>query len=395
MTMWKDKASAFIDGMRDQLIAISDEIHRNPEVAFQETKAAQLLVNSLKKAGFEVQHGVAGMDTAILAVHPEKSKGPTIAVLGEYDALPEIGHACGHNLIAASALGASLALGSMKKDIPGTLIFMGTPAEEDIGGKIAMVEAGLFKDVDAAMMFHPSAGYTLVGRKGLALTEVKIEFHGKPAHAAASPDKGINALDAVIQTFNGINALRQHIRSDARIHGVITHGGVKPNIVPEYAAAEFYVRAEKGDYCNELVKKLEDCAKGAASATGAKLKYTVVSPSYQSRIMNETMGEAFVKNLEILGEPIIPLPDGSGAGSSDIGNVSQVVPAIHPYISICDKDVAGHSQEFAIAAASERGHAAMITAAKALAMTAVDLFTDVDMMKRVKDEFHQRKASGD
>ncbi|TET11482.1 MAG: M20 family peptidase, partial [Candidatus Thorarchaeota archaeon] len=322
MLMWKDTACSYIDKISNQLIEISDEIHRNPELALKEVIAAKLLADELKKAGFEVEHGVAGMDTAIVAVHPEQSKGPTIAILAEYDALPEIGHACGHNLIGAAALGASLALGSMKKDMPGKLVFMGTPAEEDIGGKITMVEAGLFKDIDAAMMFHPSAGYTMTGRKGLALTEVKIEFYGKASHASGSPEKGINALDAVIQTFNGINALRQHIKSDARIHGVITHGGVKPNIVPEFASADFYVRALTDEYRDELVKKLESCAEGAASATGATLKYEVGSPSYQSRLMNETMGDAFEKNLFALGEPIVPLPEGSGAGSSDIGNVS-------------------------------------------------------------------------
>lgn len=387
MLMWKDKTTAFIDENRDQLIAISDEIHRNPELAFKEFKAAQLLVTELKKAGFKVEQGVAGMETAILAVHPDASEGPTIAILGEYDALPEIGHACGHNLIATAALGACLAVGSVKKEIPGKLVFMGTPAEEDVGGKIAMIDTGLFKGVDAAMMFHPSAGYTLVGRRGLALTEVKIKFHGKPAHASASPEKGINALDAVIQTFNGINAMRQHIKSTSRIHGIISHGGVKPNIVPDFAAAEFYVRAVEDDYCKELVGKLENCAKGAASATGATLEFEVVSPSYQSRVMNEAMGEAFIRNLEILGEPIIPLPPDSGAGSSDIGNVSHVVPAIHPYISICDKSIAGHSREFAEASASEKGQEAMLTAGKALAMTAIDLLTDPELMTRVKEEF--------
>ncbi|MGY5865365.1 MAG: M20 family metallopeptidase [Candidatus Thorarchaeota archaeon] len=385
--MWKDKAVEYVDEISEKLIEISDEIHRNPELAFKEVIASKLLADELKKAGFEVELGIAGMDTAIVAVHPEKSKGPTIAILAEYDALPEIGHACGHNLIGAAALGASLALGEMKKDLPGKLVFMGTPAEEDIGGKITMVDAGLFKDIDAAMMFHPSPGYTMVGRKGLALTEVNIEFHGKPAHAAASPEKGINALDAVIQTFNGINALRQHIKSSSRIHGVITHGGVKPNIVPEFASASFYVRAEDDKYCEELVKKVENCAKGAANATGAKLKYEVISPSYQSRNVNKVMGELFVENLNVLGEPVNPLPEGSGAGSSDIGNVSQVVPAIHPYISICDESIAGHSQEFAAASASYHGHKGMLVAAKALAMTAIDLFTDVDMMAQVKEEF--------
>jgi amidohydrolase len=249
-----------------------------------------------------------------------------------------------------------------------------------------MVDAGVFKDIDAVMMFHPSSGYTVVGRQGLALTEVKIEFHGKSSHAAASPEKGINALDAVIQTFNGINALRQHIKSMSRIHGVITHGGVKPNIVPDYAAADFYVRAPDDDYCAELVRKVENCAKGAASATGATLNFEIVEPSYQSRKMNKAMGEAWSKNLEIIGEPMTELPEGSG-GSSDIGNVSQVVPAIHPYISICDKSVAGHSREFAEASVSERGHEAMLNAAKALAMTAIDLFTDSEFMEQVKAEF--------
>jgi amidohydrolase len=386
MTMWKDRATAFVDENRDLLIDVSKEMFDNPEVAFEEFIASRRLVAELEEAGFAVELGVAGLETAIRAVHPSESDGPSVAILAEYDALPEIGHACGHNLIGGAALGACLALGRIKEDLPGKLIFLGTPAEEDIGGKIAMVEAGVFRDVDAAMMFHPSSGYTVVGRQGLALTEVKIEFHGKSAHAAASPEKGINALDAIIQTFNGINALRQHIKSMSRIHGVITHGGVKPNIVPDYAAADFYVRAPDDGYCAELVKKLENCAKGAASATGANLNFKIIEPSYQSRKMNKAMGEAFVKNLEIIGEPLTDLPEGSG-GSSDIGNVSQVVPAIHPYISICDASVAGHSKEFAEASISERGHETMIAAAKALAMTAIDLFSDSDLMERVRTEF--------
>ena len=218
--MWKDKVRAYVDDISSHLIEISDEIFNNPEVAFKEFKASRLLADELEKAGFEVELGVAGLETAIRAVHPIKVDCPTIAILAEYDALPEMGHACGHNLIAAAALGASLALGTIMKELSGKLVFLGTPAEEDIGGKITMINAGLFNDVDAAMMFHPS-GYTLVGRKGVALAEVKIEFEGKAAHASASPEKGINALDAVIQTFNGINALRQHIKSSAKIHGII------------------------------------------------------------------------------------------------------------------------------------------------------------------------------
>lgn len=383
----KEKACSKIDEISSQLIDVGKEIFDNPEIALKEVKASRLLVDHLKKAGFEVEHGVADMETAIRAVHPDRKDGPKVAILAEYDALPGLGHGCGHNLIAAAALGASLGLGSLKKDLPGTLVFLGTPAEEDVGGKIAMVEHGLFEGVDAAMMFHPSSGYNLVGRKGLAMAEVKIEFHGKSAHASASPEKGINALDAVIQTFNGINALRQHIKSTARIHGVITNGGVKPNIVPDFASAHFYVRALEDDYCEELLARVENCAKGAASATGASLKFEIIEPFYKSRKMNKALGEAFAKNLTILGEGIDRLPYGAGLGSSDIGNVSQVVPSIHPYLSICGKEVAGHSKEFAEASVSPRGNEAMIKAAKALAMTAIDMFTDPEFAKRVREEF--------
>lgn len=387
--MWKEKACAHVDEIKDKLIGIGDTMHGNPEIAFREFQASELLVEELQKAGFDVELGVAGLETAIRAIHPEISEGPSIAVLAEYDALPEIGHACGHNLIAAAALGAALAVASLKGEIPGRLVFLGTPAEEDVGGKIAMVEEGIFDDLDATMMFHPAPGYTMVGRKGLALTEVNIEFYGKAAHASADPELGVNALDAVIQTFNAINALRQHIQSSARIHGIITNGGVKPNIVPDYASASFYVRAVDDTYCSELVDKVEKCAIGAASATGATLNFKVIKPSYKSRLMNKVMGEAFVRNLATVGEPLLPLPEGSGAGSSDIGNVSHVVPAIHPYISICDRGIAGHSREFADASASHRGHQAMISAAKALAMTTIDLMTNPELMKRVQDEFRK------
>ena len=385
----KEKVCSNIDEISSLLIDVSKEIYDNPEVAFEEVKASQLLAKHLKMAGFEVELGVAGMETAIRAMHPDRKDGPTVAILAEYDALPEIGHGCAHNLIAAAALGASLGLGAVKKDLPGTLIFLGTPAEEDVGGKIVMVEHGLFEGIDAAMMFHPSAGYNLVGRKGLAMAEVKIQFHGKTSHASASPEKGINALDAVIQTFNGISALRQHIKSTARIHGVITNGGVKPNIVPDFASAHFYVRALDDDYCEELLTKVENCAKGAAIATGATLKFEIIEPFYKSRKMNKALGNAFAENLGVLGEGIDRLPYGAGLGSSDIGNVSQVVPSIHPYISICDKEVAGHSKEFAEASISKRGNEALIKAAKALAMTAIDMFTDSEFGERVREEFER------
>jgi len=386
MNDWKKKVCAHVDAIEARLLAVSQEIYDHPELKFEETRASRLLAEELRKDGFSVEVGVTGLETAILATHTDASDGPTVAILGEYDALPEIGHACGHNLIAASALGTCLALGAIKADLPGKLVFMGTPAEEGGGGKVIMIEAGLFNDVDAAMMFHPST-HTIADRGSLAITEVKLEFTGKPAHASASPEKGINALDAVIQTFNGLNALRQHIKDGARIHGIITNGGAKPNIVPEHAAASFYVRAPENAYRDELLEKLRHCAEGAAVATGATLTFETVGHAYKAMKSNKAMAEAFTKNLETLGEPLNPPPADAGLGSTDMGDVSQTVPAIHAYIQIADEKVAGHSREFAQAANSQRGRQVTLIAAKALAMTAIDLFTDSDLVRRAKEEF--------
>ena len=388
--MFKDRVCRYIDENKSLLLEVSKEIFNNPELGFEEFKASKLLANKLETAEFNVELGTANLETAIYAVHPDQKEGPTVAILGEYDALPEIDHACGHNLIASAALGASLAIGSLKNELPGKLIFMGTPAEEGGGGKIHMINAGLFKGVDAAIMFHPSAIHTYTGRGGLAVTHVRIEFFGKSAHASAQPEKGINALDAVIQTFNGINALRQHIPSDARIHGVITHGGIKPNIVPDFAAAEFYVRALDDNYQKVLVKKVEDCAKGAALSSGAKMTFEEVGLTYRSRNVNKVLGEAFIENLKIIGEPIRPKPPGGGLGSSDIGNVSHEVPTIHPYIGIAEKDIPSHSKEFAEASISDLGQEKMLVAAKALAMTAIDIFTNEELRERMKEEFENK-----
>ena len=295
--MSKEDICLTIDDMKEKLFDVSKEIWENPELNFKEFKASKLLAGQLEEAGFEVEYGAATLETAIKATHPEAGDGPTVAILAEYDALPEICHGCGHNLIATAALGAALALGKFKQEIPGKLIFMGTPAEEGGGGKIIMIKHGLFEEVDAAMMYHPSATKNIVHRGGLAINEVKIEFKGKTAHASAEPEKGINALDGVLQTFNGINALRQHIPSDARIHGVITHGGVKPNIVPDYASASFYIRALKDAYCNNLVKKVENIAKGAALMTGAELTFQIIGNPYRSRNVNFILGEAWAENL--------------------------------------------------------------------------------------------------
>ena len=386
MSNVKEQACAYVDKIADQLIAVSRDIYEHPELKFEEFRASKLLAEKLQEAGFDTRLGVAGLKTAIQADHPAVSDGPTVAIISEYDALPGIGHACGHNLIAAAGLGAALAIGALKSDLPGKLVFFGTPGEEGGGGKVLMVDAGLFNGVDAAMMFHPSS-HTVVDRKSLAITEVMIEFTGKASHAAGSPEKGINALDAVIQTFNGINALRQHIKDGARIHGIITDGGAKPNIVPEHAAANFYVRALENDYRDELLEKLQHCAEGAALATGATLDFNIVGHSYKAMKPNRAIGDAFVKNLEQLGEPLNPPPADAGMGSTDMGDVSQAVPSIHAYIQICDENVAGHSREFAQASISQRGLDVMLIAAKAMAMTAIDILTNPELARKMWEEF--------
>lgn len=379
-----------VDRLRDRLVQVSKTIHSNPELGLQEYKSSELLAAELEKNGFVVERKVAGMDTAFKATFKGKQDGPTIALLAEYDALPEIGHACGHNLIATIALGAGLALSKVMPKLNGSVVVLGTPDEEGSGGKVTMIESGIFKDVDAAMIVHPS-NRTQVVADELAISSVEIKFKGKAVHASSTPEKGINALDAVIQTFNGINALRQHVRSDVRIHGIITDGGKRPNIVPEAAAASFYVRAADRRYKDKILRRVKKCAQGAAAATGAKLEFIVRPRTLDDMKNNMTMAKLFEKNLRVLGEKVQAPDPKAGKGSTDMGNVSYAVPSIHPSIAIGPKKLAGHSREFAEASISERGYEAMLVAAKATALTSVDLFSDEALMNKVKREFAKRR----
>jgi len=373
-----------IDELSDELWDLAVRIHGHPELAFQEHQAVQWLTEALEEHGFVVEKGVGGLPTAFRAVHPEQSAGPTVALLAEYDALPEIGHACGHNLIAAIALGAAFGLAPLKASLPGRLTVLGTPAEEDGAGKALLIEAGAFRDVDVAMMVHPG-GRTSADCHTLAISAVKVAFHGKAAHASTHPEQGINALDAVIQTFNALNALRQHIRDGARVHGIITDGGTKPNIVPEYAAARFYVRGEDDAYRDELVEKLRHCAEGAALATGARLSFEREKGDYRAMRSNAALADAWRGYVESLGFPMAGKRKG-GVGSTDMGNVSWVVPAIHPGIRIAE-GVAGHTREFAVAACCEEARAPMLAAAKAIAAVSIDMWTDAELYAKVRKEF--------
>lgn len=380
----KEKLKAELEIRRSELVRLSSDIHDNPELGFQEVKAVSWLSNYLENNGFCVEKGVAGLATAFQATYGEGK--PKIAVLAEYDALPGIGHGCGHNIIAASAVGAGVASKIVVDNLGGSIIILGTPGEETFGGKIDMIKAGIFDDVDVAMMVHPSVLNMAIYRT-LACLPLEVEFFGKAVHAAIHPAEGVNALEAIILAFNSINSLRQHIKEQARIHGIITNGGEAPNVVPAYSAAKFIIRAPDYAYLEELQGKVLNCFKGASLASGARLKYRWGEKVYAPIRNNVAMARLFSDNLESLGRKLDIFDSQSPFGSSDIGNVSEVVPSMHPVVAIASPPVSLHSTEFASAAASEAGYQGLLDAAKAMAMTVVDIIGRPGVLEKIKQEF--------
>ncbi len=381
----KAQVCAEIEKQRDRLIRLSLKIHSNPELGFKEKKASEWLTRYLSRYGFGVEKGICGLPTAFKATYG--SGPPIIVLIAEYDALPGVGHACGHNIIGTSSAGAAVASKCVVDYCGGTVVVLGTPAEEVFGGKVLMVNAGIFEGVDVAMMVHPGVR-NFVTTEALACVGLDIEFLGKAAHAAAYPERGVNALEAVILSFNAVNSLRQHIRSDARVHGIITYGGEAANIVPERAAASFLVRALDGSYLEDLKVKVLNCFEAAALATGAKLRYKWSDVAYAPMKNNQKLAEVFKLNLESLGRSVEPFSRHFGVGSTDMGNVSQVVPSIHPTIAIASPGVLVHSPDFAAAAASSEGHKGLLDAAKAMAMTVVDLLREPRLLTEIKSEFY-------
>ncbi|MBI4320357.1 MAG: M20 family metallopeptidase [Chloroflexi bacterium] len=376
---------------RAEIVDVSLYIHRNPELAFEEHKAAERLAEWLAANGFEVERGIANLPTAFRAICNGQSGGPTIALVAEYDALAQLGHACGHNIIGTASAAAAIAMTVVLGRLSGRMVVLGTPAEEGGGGKVVLVERDALDGVDVAMMVHPGTRTRVVAR-ALACVTLEVEFSGKAAHAAARPEEGINALDALILSYNNINSLRQHLRSDARIHGIITNGGEAPNIIPARASGRFLVRAEDDAYLDGLVEKVLGCFRAGAAATGATFSYDLADRRYSPMRSNSVLEEAFAANLQTIGVTVHPADRNRGFGSTDMGNVSQVVPSIHPTIAIAPESVTTHSPEFAAAAASTAGQEALIAAAKALAMTAVDLLSDAQLLARVKEEFARGAA---
>jgi amidohydrolase len=385
MSTLKDSISQAVDRLADELDALSHQIHAHPELGYQEVQACGWLSDFLDRQGFKVEKGVAGVETAFRGTI-ETGEGPTIAILCEYDALPGIGHACGHNVIATSGVGAGAALAAVRAQLPkGRIQVIGTPAEEGGGGKVKLIKGGVFRDVDCAMMIH-GFDRTLLHQDLLGIVRGTFEFTGRASHASADPWEGVNALDAVIQAYNAISMMRQQVRPDCRIHGIITNGGAAANIIPEYASAIFYVRAPRIDTMWELFKRVIAAAEGAAKATGCTLKVTQHESVYEPMKSSRVMLDLFAANMKTAGlTEGAPIPD--RLGSSDIGNVSQVIPAIQPMVAIAPTGMAIHTRDFAAAAVKPLARAGMVAAAKTMALTTLDLLAEPARVKAAKDEF--------
>lgn len=369
--------------LRHDIINISLDIHQHPETSLEEHHAATQLAAFLEQQGFFVHRGVAGMDTAFEGRFG--SGHPVVAYLLEYDALPGIGHACGHNLIAAGGLAAGVALASLGADLPGQVRVIGTPGEEKGGGKITELEAGVFDDVDAALMFHPGAR-TVMWRHATAVQEMTIQFHGVAAHAAGSPQDGRNALAAMIQFFVAVDGLRQHIPETSRLHGIIRHGGAAANVVPDFTETEFLVRALTKEAVLGLAERVKACADGAALATGCTVTVSK-APIYSERKNNHALAMRVGEYLSGLGlTPTPPVLKG-GTGSSDIGNVSLKLPAIHPYLGIAPEGTPGHSHKMREAAGSAEAQEKMLKMAEALALAGLDLLYEPAFLTEVQHEF--------
>ena len=384
----KASVTGEIDARRHELSELSLKIHANPELGFREVKAASWLTQYLMENGFAMEQGICELPTAFRGSYGQGR--PAIAILAEYDALPKLGHACGHNLIAACAVGAGVASKPAIDQFGGSVLVIGTPAEEIEGGKVIMAERGAFDNIDIAMLVHPGTHDT-VTTPALACQALEVEFFGKAAHAAAQPEAGINALEAMLQSFAAINSLRQHIKDKARIHGVITDGGEAANIIPAHSAGIFLVRTEDEAYLEKLKQRVINCFSGAATASGARLEYRWGDVRYAPLHNNLTLARLFRQNMKLLRRKVKLFDPTRAFGSTDMGNVSQLVPSIHPIVSIAPKGGSVHSPQFASAAASEAGIQGLLDAAKALAMTVTDLVANPEIVNKIKEEFQQNK----
>jgi len=390
----KDKVREAVEEQRQRLHEISEFLYENPELGSEEFKAAEFLTGELEKNGFEVERGILDMPTAFCATYRGRGRGPRVAVLAEYDALPGVGHGCGHNLIAASAIGAGIAASKVMDKLDGEVLVVGTPAEEGHGpsggAKVIMAEKGFWNDIDGAIMLHPSSAWG-AGSRSLGISLVKMEFEGQTSHAAASPQEGVNALNAATLAFMATHMLRQEARRDANlvIHGIISEGGLASNIIPDRAVCDFGVRSSDDAYLEEMVDKVARCAEGAALAMGAKVNITK-RQLYSGKKINEPMVEILWNNYASQGVEVKPWKEsvnGMPMASTDFGDVSQRIPVAGSYIGVTEPGTPGHSVQMAEATMTEKGQEAMIIGTKALAMTLVELLAMPEKLKEAKEYF--------
>lgn len=381
--------TATITRSAHDLVALSRTIHDHPEVGFEEHVSAQAVADLLRRRGHEVTVGLHGMATALLARAGEG--GPTVAILAEYDALPEVGHGCGHNVICAAAVGAFLGVAGVLDRTGGSVVLLGTPAEENGGGKETLARAGAFEGIDAALMVHPMSGaHDVAHFESLGCRSVAVTYHGQSAHASAAPHLGRNALDATVAAYQGIAALRQHIPATDRLHGVITDGGLSPNVVPDHSASVWLVRARTVEGLSQLCRRAEEVFRAAAQMTGTEAEIGWdVGPAYLPVRGNNPLDQRYAAHARGRGRMLAddldePAPPG---GSTDLGNISVRIPAIHPTVAIAPPEVPMHSVEFAAHACSPEADRAVIDAAMAMALTAADYLHDPELRAQCASDF--------
>ncbi len=386
----KEQLLAWAEEIRPDITALSDAIFANPELGNREYESSKLHAQLLEKYGFRVEKPYMGLATGYRAESRSGKAGSHVCFMAEYDALPGVGHGCGHNMLGATSIAAGILLSRLTSETGGWVIVLGTPAEETNGAKVEYAKRGVFRDIDAAILCHPTSQDYFKSGSSLAMETIEFEFLGKAAHAASEPEAGVNALDAVIQTFNNINALRQQTKSDARIHGIITEGGEACNVIPDHCVCRFYVRAGRRNYLKHLMQQVVNCGKAAALATGCQVNMRPFELGYDDMVTNETLSKVFTESLAALG--VNKLEEaGEPSGSSDAGNVSYVCPTIHPYFPITTKNIASHTRDFALCTQTDYAKDRMMETACAMALTGWRLLSDPRLMTEVRREFKNMK----
>ncbi len=385
--LWKEVENE-IERFSKQAIELSDWLAKNPEISEQEFEACRKHVAFLESAGYTVETPFMDIATSFSSRKGDPA-GPKVCLMFEYDALPGIGHGCGHNVSGAMSGLAAAGLSRVMDRIKGELVLVGTPAEETNGSKVVLAEKGVFDGMDLAMMVHCNDRDTYVSYSSLAMDAVEFRFTGKPAHAAGEPWAGRNALNGVQLLFHAIDMLRQHVLPDVRMHGIVSEGGLAPNVVPEHAAAKFYFRAPKRQMLENVMEKVHNCARGAALATGTEVNFTNFEYSFDDMLKNDTAEKLAEDILEEMGIKTVVSP--GAKGSSDVGNVSYRCPALQPKLSIVDEVMASHTHEFAAATTKEKAHEALVTGARLMARIALEVFLDEGLRKRIREDFEKER----